>query len=108
MCTYPIQQQKAKKFILHSPTNEAFQRTYHPFATCPIGSTYTALIIVPITLPSHKPTSYPTCVPGSNLTTNQSQVPNKKPSEFQSIVPSLEHYDNNSFIISHINFVRES
>ena len=54
-----------------------------------IGSSYTEPSIVPITLPTQKHSSYPTCVPGSNPTTNQSQVTSKKTSEYQYIVPSL-------------------
>ena len=72
----------------------------------PIWSPYIASSIVPITLLYHKPSLYPTFVPSSNKNTNQRQVPSKNPSEFQYIVPSLEHYDNNIFIISHVTFVR--
>ena len=90
MCTYPIQQQKAKTFILHSPINEAFQRSYHPTVTCPIGSPYTAPSIVPITLPSHKPSSYHICVPGSTPTTNQSQVARKNNPRISIYSPIIE------------------
>ena len=47
------------------------------FSHVQIGSPYTAPSIVPITLPYQKHSSYPTCVPDSNPTTNLREVPRK-------------------------------
>ena len=104
ICTYPIQQQKHKYLSSTAPSIKPSKYPITLLFHVSIGSTYTAPSIVSITLPSHKPVSYPTFLPSSNPTTNQIQVPNKKPSELQSIVPSLEHYDNKSFITSNVTF----
>ena len=68
----------------------------------PILSPYTAPIIFPMTLAYQKPSSDPTFFSSSNPTTHQIQLPIKKISELQSIVPSLEHYDNTSYKPLHV------
>ena len=82
MCTYPLQQQKHKHLPSTAPSMKPFK---YPITLLPyvqIGSPYTAPSFVPINLPSQKHSSYPTSVPGSNPTTNQGQVPRKKPQNF--------------------------
>ena len=104
MCTYPIQQHKHKNLPYTAPWMKPSKDPITLPSHVQIGIPYTAPSIVSITLPSQKPSSDPTFFPSWNPTTNQIQAPSKKTSEFQFIVPSLEHHDNTSYITSHVNF----
>ena len=125
MCTYPIQEHKPKQKLLlpKSPVlyvyipytttqtktltilsrmNEAFQRLYHPTVTCPNWESIhiTKYFFNHSPIPETQFRSYMCLQFKSNYSSKPST--SLKTSEFQYIVPSFEHYDNNSYIPSHV------